>query len=373
MPWGSGTFSRTDGTRTGSNVWAQAKAAAVKIIAADHDTHDQDLATGINSCVNKDGSNSFTGDADLGNNQIKSVAAGTAATDAATIGGSETLTNKTLTSPTLTSPTLTTPVIAQINDTNGNEILLLTPVASAVNEITIKNAATGNAPIILISGESDIGLELQNAAGEEILVLASVPSAVNEITITNAATGNAPILQASGESDIGFEFHNAAGEELLILSSVASAVNELTIANAATGNAPSIAVSGETNVDLELTPAGTGRLKENGVPVCRLKTGSYVGDGSTSKAITGVGFQPIYLRIWTSAADTASGAVAETSDNYMAQDAQGLALIHSSTGDITGQDNRILSLDSDGFTVSDDSADNFPNASGVSYRYVAWG
>ena len=81
MAWSGGSFTRTDGTRTGSTVWAQAKAAAVKIISADHDTHDQDLATGINQCINKDGSNTVTGNLDLGSKKLTSLAAGSGAGD----------------------------------------------------------------------------------------------------------------------------------------------------------------------------------------------------------------------------------------------------------------------------------------------------
>jgi hypothetical protein len=48
---GSGTFNRTDGTRTGTTVWADAKTAGVKILSADHDTHDQDIADGLEKCL----------------------------------------------------------------------------------------------------------------------------------------------------------------------------------------------------------------------------------------------------------------------------------------------------------------------------------
>ena len=82
MPWSSGIFSRTDGTRTGTTVWAQAKAALIGILATSHDTHDQDLATGINNCLTKDGQNAATGNISLGSNKITSLATGTASTDA---------------------------------------------------------------------------------------------------------------------------------------------------------------------------------------------------------------------------------------------------------------------------------------------------
>ena len=42
MAWdGSGNFTRTDGTRTGSSVWEQARDAAVLVNAPDADTHDE--------------------------------------------------------------------------------------------------------------------------------------------------------------------------------------------------------------------------------------------------------------------------------------------------------------------------------------------
>lgn len=62
-----------------------------------------------------------------------------------------------------TSPTIVTPVIAQINDSNANEILTLTGVASAVNEVNISNAATGNFPVVSATGgDTNIALQLKS-------------------------------------------------------------------------------------------------------------------------------------------------------------------------------------------------------------------
>ncbi len=61
----------------------------------------------------------------------------------------------------LTNKTLTTPKISQINDTNGNEALILGATASAVNEISITNAATTVSPSIAASGnDTNISIEL---------------------------------------------------------------------------------------------------------------------------------------------------------------------------------------------------------------------
>jgi microcystin-dependent protein len=70
MPWsgaaGSKTYSRTDGTRTGSNTWQQADAASVDIVSTDHDTHDQDIATALNQTLMKDGGNTATSNIPMG-------------------------------------------------------------------------------------------------------------------------------------------------------------------------------------------------------------------------------------------------------------------------------------------------------------------
>ena len=67
------------------------------------------------------------------------------------ITGTETLTNKTLTAPKIASGGF-------IADANGNEQVIFTTTSSAVNEIAITNAATGNAPLIKASGETNVGL-----------------------------------------------------------------------------------------------------------------------------------------------------------------------------------------------------------------------
>ena len=66
-----------------------------------------------------------------------------------TLTGTQTLTNKTLTSPKIGT---------NILDTSGNELINLTATGSAVNEITLANAASGNAPSITASGETNVSL-----------------------------------------------------------------------------------------------------------------------------------------------------------------------------------------------------------------------
>jgi hypothetical protein len=85
MPWSGGSFTRTNGVHTGSTLWVQDRDAGTKILATRHDTHDQDLADGINDTLEKSGSNAATGNLDIGSNRLTLVADGTAKTDAATV------------------------------------------------------------------------------------------------------------------------------------------------------------------------------------------------------------------------------------------------------------------------------------------------
>jgi hypothetical protein len=85
MPWSGGAFTRTNGVNTGATLWAQDRDDGTKILATRHDTNDQDMANGINSTLEKSGSNAATGNLNIGSNRLTAVADGTAKTDAATV------------------------------------------------------------------------------------------------------------------------------------------------------------------------------------------------------------------------------------------------------------------------------------------------
>ena len=71
-----------------------------------------------------------------------------------TISSTDTLSNKTLTAPKFAD-------LGYIADANGNELIILDTVTSAVNEITLANAATGNNPTFTASGgDANVGIDL---------------------------------------------------------------------------------------------------------------------------------------------------------------------------------------------------------------------
>ena len=119
---------------------------------------------------------------------------------------------------TLTNKTLTTPVIAQINDTNGNEELKFTTTASAVNEITITNAATGNRPDISVTGgDTNIGLSLTTKGTGLILFNDGAFNA--DATLTDGATitwdvGSSPVAKVTlgGNRALSAPTNSVAGQ-----------------------------------------------------------------------------------------------------------------------------------------------------------------
>ncbi len=98
--------------------------------------------------------------------QIKAAPHSESASNILTIpstGGNSTIVSDASTS-TLTNKTLTAPKIVDagfIADANGNEQIIFQTTASAVNELEVTNAATGNNPGLAVSGgDTNIGLEI---------------------------------------------------------------------------------------------------------------------------------------------------------------------------------------------------------------------
>ena len=95
--------------------------------------------------------------------------------------GVQTLTNKTLTSPKIGTSVL---------DTAGLELLKLTATGSAVNELTLANAATNNNPTLSATGDdSNVGIDLtpKGLGAVKLTSLGSIESLQERATV--AATG----------------------------------------------------------------------------------------------------------------------------------------------------------------------------------------
>ena len=94
-----------------------------------------------------------------------------------------------------------------------------------------------------------------------------------------------------------------------------------------------------------------------------IKTGQYTGDVNASQASTGIGFEPVYVKIWTHDTIDANTWIFEKTDQFAAD----RSVTHYTTYHLN-RGNRLKSLDEDGFTVGDQA-----NTNGQVYDYLALG
>lgn len=128
---------------------------------------------------------------------------------ASSITGTETLTNKTLTAPKIVNNGF-------IADANGNEQIEMVTTASAVNNVRVTNAATGNSPVLDVNGsDSNIDLSLKAKGSGNVkfgtanIKLPNVDGSNGDVLTTNG-TGVSSWGSAASSSDITL----TAGEAL---------------------------------------------------------------------------------------------------------------------------------------------------------------
>ena len=98
---------------------------------------------------------------------------------------------------TLTNKTLTSPIINEIDDANSNEQIKFTATASAVNEFTVTNAATGNAPeISATGGDTNIDLKITPKGTGKVNI--------DGIKYPNADGSANQVLKTDGSGNLSF-------------------------------------------------------------------------------------------------------------------------------------------------------------------------
>ena len=107
----------------------------------------------------------------------------------------------------------TTPIITQINDTNVNEQIKFTTTASAVNEFTITNAATANAPEISATG-SDTNIDIK------ITPKGSGKINLDGIKFPNADGSSGQFLKTDGSGTLSFADSGLAWQSVVTTSTI---------------------------------------------------------------------------------------------------------------------------------------------------------
>lgn len=160
-------------------------------------------------------------------------------TDAVDLGIVNLTNPVTLTNKTLTTPTLTSPIINEIDDTNGNEEIIFTTTASAVNELTVANAATGNNPNVTASGsDADVGINLTPKGTGAVTFngTGKIQAIKEKVTVTAVATTGATNYDFLTQAVL-FHTTTATGNFTINLrgSSSTTLNNMLTVGESVTG------------------------------------------------------------------------------------------------------------------------------------------
>ena len=165
------------------------------------------------------------------------------------------------TTDTLTNKTLTTPKIAQINDTNGLAVLKTGTTASAVNEVTITNNITAQAPHVSATGsDTNISLHLAPKGTGEYVVVENGTDGTKQLAfgVAGATTATTTYFNAAQTADRTITLPDAT--DTLVGKATTDTLTNKTFNTAGTGNSFSIngtaitAVAGTGAVVLANTP-----------------------------------------------------------------------------------------------------------------------
>jgi len=182
---------------------------------------------------------------------------------------------------TLTNKTLTTPIIGQINDANGNAELKFSAIASAVNQVTIENSATGNPVHISATGtDTNIGIHLApKGTSGYVNVQGGLDDTKRLMFNPNGATTNTRTMISSVQTvdrtitlpDATDTLVGKATTDTLTNKSISGSTNTLTnIANASltnsaiTINGTSTSLGGSISVGTVTSVTGTSPVVSSG-------------------------------------------------------------------------------------------------------------
>lgn len=193
MAWnGSGTYTQTDGTYSGTGICASQAADGDAVIrASELDGLFEDHATAINACLAKNGENAATGNLDIGGNRLTNITA-SANTDAGTYG-------KQVASGAYSSPNIT----LTLND-------------STTIDIDVSGIEAGTGGVDLTSDQEIAGVkafeELKIDGATKTKVLTPTPG--SSVTI-DTTSGDVHYVTVGTNTNVTFTWPTAASDTQL--------------------------------------------------------------------------------------------------------------------------------------------------------------
>jgi hypothetical protein len=328
MAWnGSGAFARTNGTYNGTTVWQQDEAAAVDIEADRHDTHDQDLAAGINACLAKNGENSMTGDLNMGSNDI--VNAGSGAFTSLTVGGEDVISESaTLTAGTgiSVSGTFATAVTVglshlgfqSLTDPNADRIVMWDDSAGATAWLAVDSSLTISGTTLSVAAASDtVAGAVELATDAEALTGTATNRAITPANLQSRLGACGTIFRNTTQGPITSETKlqfNASDFDALKKGAFDTSTNYRYTAGSGGGKV--LAIARVTITDLDSGDEATLTIKKNGTIIARNQLRNDSGSNALTRTmeiskLVNMGaseYLEVYLTSDTDGVVTAAGA-----------------------------------------------------------------
>lgn len=215
---------------------------------------------------------------------------------------------------------------------------------------------------VLITGTGEVSVSSGTVTLTDPTNDADLDAGESRIDLITADTGGS-LAGVEGTAATNPDSPDIPTDEV-ILGFVVIAESDNTLADSTINDIPALLGDDSTRYDVD----GSQELA-----FAEITTGTYTGDGSTSQSITGIGFQPVFVYIVPR--ETSDGTNVPpifTTDQIVDDNANGGAI---QLGQSAHQFviNRIISLDSDGFTVDDAGADEHPNKNTQVYNYMVIG
>ena len=239
---------------------------------------------------------------------------------------------------------------------------------------------TAQGDLVIASGANALARLAKSTTSTQYLANTGTSNAPawNEVALATGVSGTLPVGNGgTGQTSLttgAILIGNAAGAVTMVTQTTKGQI----LVGDGSGAPQMLAVGGSNDLVLTVDSGETTGVKWAAATAgAQTAYGTYTGDGSTSKAITGTGFTVKFVEIWTEVTTTGGASLGEygLSKTMADWDDDAGELLTMTNRDVSNNwsaiDNHINALGSDGFTVDDDGADTHPNKNGQVYFWRA--